>query len=50
VAAIVVRPLMPADAGSARELIGNIFRGTAYLERMNEVLESALQFEDPEFL
>ena len=41
---------MPEDAGSARELVGNIFRGTPYLERMNEVLESALQFEDPEFL
>jgi hypothetical protein len=49
-AAIVVRPLMPADAGSARALIGNVFRGTAYLERMSELLESALQFEDPEYL
>ncbi|MBW8768545.1 MAG: hypothetical protein JF589_02175 [Gemmatimonadetes bacterium] len=49
-AAIVVRPLMPADAGSAHALVGNVFRGTPYLERMNEVLESALQFEDPEFL
>jgi hypothetical protein len=50
VASIVVRPLMPADAEPARALLGNIFRGTAYLERMNEVLESALQFEDPEYL
>lgn len=41
---------MPEDAGSAQALIGNVFRGTAYLERMNEVLESALRFEDPEFL
>ena len=41
---------MPDDAGSARALVGNVFRGTPYLERMNEVLESALQFEDPEFL
>ena len=49
-AAIVVRPLMPADAGAARALVGNVFRGTPYLERMNEVLESALRFEDPEFL
>lgn len=48
--AIVVRPLLPEDAGSARALIGNVFRGSAYLERMNEVLESALRFEDPEFL
>jgi hypothetical protein len=41
---------MPVDAGTARALVGNVFRGTAYLERMNEVLESALKFEDPEFL
>jgi hypothetical protein len=50
VAAIVVRPLMPTDAGSARGLIGDVYRGSAYLERVTEVLESALQFEDPEFL
>ena len=49
-AAIVVRPLMPEDAGSTRALVGTIFRGTPYLDRMNEVLENALQFEDPEFL
>lgn len=41
---------MPEDESAARELVGNIFRGTAYLDRMNEVLESALRFEDPEFL
>ncbi len=41
---------MPEDESAARELVGNIFRGTAYLARMNEVLESALRFEDPEFL
>lgn len=41
---------MPEDERAARELVGNIFRGTAYLDRMNEVLESALRFEDPEFL
>jgi hypothetical protein len=50
VPAIVVRPLMPADEAAARALVGNVFRGSAYLERMNEVLESALRFEDPEFL
>jgi hypothetical protein len=50
VAALVVRPLMPEDADSARRLIGDVFRGTPYLERLNEVLDSALQFEDPEFL
>jgi len=41
---------MPADEAAARALVGNVFRGSAYLERMNEVLESALRFEDPEFL
>jgi hypothetical protein len=50
VAAIVVRPLMPADAEPARALIGDVYRGSAYRERVTEVLESALQFEDPEFL
>lgn len=49
-AAIVVRPLMPADAESARGLIGDVYRGSAYHDRVIEVLESALQFEDPEFL
>lgn len=48
--ALVVRPLMPEDAGSARGLVSDVFRGSPYLERLNEVLESALQFEDPEFL
>jgi hypothetical protein len=50
VAAIVVRPLMPADADSARELVSDVFRGSPYVERMNEVLDSALRFEDPEYL
>ena len=50
VPAIVVRPLMPADEAAARALVRNVLRGSAYLERMNEVLESALRFEDPEFL
>ena len=41
---------MPADADSARELVSDVFRGSPYLARVNEVLESTLQFEDPEFL
>jgi len=49
-AAIVVRPLMPANAESARGLVGAVFRGSPYRARMTEVLESALQFADPEFL
>jgi len=31
-------------------VIGDVFRGSPYLGRMNEVLDSALQFEDPEYL
>ena len=41
---------MPDDADAARRTIADQFRGTPYLARMREVLESALRFEDPEFL
>ena len=41
---------MPADAGAACAAVSAQFRGTPYLARMLEVLESALRFEDPEFL
>jgi hypothetical protein len=41
---------MPEDAGIARALLGDSFRGTPYLSRMEEVLDSALRFEDPEYL
>jgi hypothetical protein len=41
---------MPEDAGTARAVLGDSFRGTPYLRRMEEVLESALRFEDPEYL
>lgn len=47
---IVVRPLMPEDAPTAREAVIDCFRGTPYLARMLEVLDDALKFEDPEFL
>jgi hypothetical protein len=47
---IVVRPLMPEDARTARETIVESFRGTPYLARVLEVLDDALKFEDPEFL
>lgn len=47
---IVVRPLLPEDAEAARRLVGDVYRGTPYLARMKEVLESALRFEDPEYL
>jgi hypothetical protein len=47
---IVVRPLMPEDARTARATIVDSFRGTPYLARVLEVLDDALKFEDPEFL
>jgi hypothetical protein len=50
VSEVVVRPLMPEDASAARAVLADCFRGTPYLSRMEEVLASALQFEDPEFL
>jgi hypothetical protein len=50
VGSIVVRPLMPEDAASARATIVEQLRGTPYLERAVELLDSALRFEDPEYL
>jgi hypothetical protein len=50
VTTIVVRPVMPADADSARGLVSDVFRGSSHLGRVSEVLASALRFEDPEFL
>jgi hypothetical protein len=47
---IVVRPLMPEDADAARDAVVGQFRGTPYLTRTIEVLDSALRFEDPEYL
>lgn len=47
---IVVRPLMPEDAHAARGAVADQFRGTPYLTRTLELLESALRFEDPEYL
>ncbi len=44
------RPLMPEDASAARALIDSRLRDTPYLARHVELLESALQFEDPEFM
>ena len=41
---------MPADADAARSVVAGQFRGTPYLPRMTEVLDSALRFEDPEYL
>ena len=47
---ILVRPLMPEDARAARDTIVDHLRGTPYLDRVLEVLDDALKFEDPEFL
>jgi hypothetical protein len=47
---IVVRPLMPQDADAVRSAVADQFRGTPYLTRTLEVLDSALRFEDPEYL
>jgi hypothetical protein len=47
---LVVRPLMPEDAVAARGVLAGAYRGTPYLGRAVEVLESALRFEDPEYL
>jgi len=41
---------MPADAGAAQRVIADVFRGSPYLARVLEMLESALRFEDPEYL
>ncbi|HEU4723648.1 MAG TPA: hypothetical protein VFS59_20005, partial [Gemmatimonadaceae bacterium] len=41
---------MPEDADAARAVVVDHYRGTPYLPRMLEVLESALRFEDPEYL
>ena len=45
-----MRPLMPEDADAARATIVDELRGTPYLARTLEVLDSALRFEDPEYL
>jgi hypothetical protein len=50
VSELVVRPLLPEDAAAARGVLADAFRGTPYLRRADEVLESTLRFEDPEYL
>jgi hypothetical protein len=48
--ALVVRALMPDDADAARRFVSGQFANPRYRARALEVLESALQFEDPEFM
>jgi hypothetical protein len=50
VGALELRPLMPEDADAARALVEACLHGTRYLDRTLEQLESALRFEDPEYL
>lgn len=41
---------MPADERAARALLNSHFSGTRYRERMVELFESALRFDDAEYL
>jgi hypothetical protein len=50
VSEIIVRTLHSDDARSASSLIDARFAGTRYRDRMHELLESALRFEDDEHL
>jgi hypothetical protein len=48
--ALELRALMPDDAGAARTFVAGQFTNPRYRARALEVLESALEFEDPEFM
>jgi hypothetical protein len=41
---------MPDDAAAARACVRSQLAGTRYLARVEELLASALQFEDPEYM
>lgn len=47
---LTLRALMPADERAARALLNSHFSGTRYRARMLELLESALRFDDAEYL
>jgi hypothetical protein len=47
---VAVRPLLPDDAHAAHAVLANAFHDTPYLGRAEEVLASALRFDDPEYL
>jgi hypothetical protein len=47
---LTLRALLPEDAAAARALLSERFAGTRYRARALELLESALQFDDPEFM
>jgi hypothetical protein len=45
-----LRALMPDDADAARALVSSQFENPRYRTRALEVLDTALQFEDPEYM
>ena len=45
-----IRPLMPEDAHVARAFVRLQLAGTRYLARLEEQLDAALRFEDPEYM
>jgi hypothetical protein len=47
---LVVRALTPGDADAARALVSEQFARTGYRVRALELLESALRFDDPEYV
>ena len=47
---LVLRPLMPDDAGDARACVSGQLAGTRYEARALEQLDIALQFDDPEYM
>lgn len=47
---LVLRPLMPDDAGDARTCVSAQLAGTRYEARAVEQLDIALQFDDPEYM
>ena len=46
----MVRALLPEDAAGARRVLAGMLRGTRYLQRAEEMLDTALRFDDPEYL
>ena len=45
-----MRALMPEDGGAARAFVSEQFTEVRYRARALELLDSALQFEDPEYV
>ncbi len=47
---LLLRALMPEDADAARAFVSGLFGPSRYRARALEVLASALEFEDPEYM